>query len=239
MKFGDYNFEGPLSIEDVKELPGIYVVLSGATVLDVGKSGYNFPHGQALNRRLRSHERRPCWELVVGRYKGKASAWPEALAACDAAFLKQKLLDKCREHGASGRGDKKELCARLYELGDDDIISVMETALENLRKSKQAGQTTRNIAFAVYYERDNEKRREIEDTLRRHYRPPCGITPLAMRSEQEIRERLAIWKDITEQIKQAIDRGETWEGMGEKEKEGAEVFVGALEWVLGMEEEEK
>jgi hypothetical protein len=105
MKFGDYDFEGPLDIENVKELPGLYVVLSGDNVLDVGESGYNFPHGQALNKRLRGHERRPCWELVVGRYKGKASAWPEALAACDGAFLKQKLLDKCREHGLSCRGD--------------------------------------------------------------------------------------------------------------------------------------
>jgi len=239
MKFGDYNFEGPLSIEDVKELPGIYVVFSGATILDVGQAGYNFPHGQALNKRLRTHERRPCWELLVGRCKGKASAWPEALVACDGAFLKQKLLDKCREHGVSCSGDKKELCARLYELGDDDIISVMETALENLRKSKQAGQTTGDISFAVLYERDNEKRREIEDILRRHYHPPCGETLGVMRSEHEIRERLAIWKDVREKTNQAIDRGETWEGMGDKEKDAAEAFIGALEWVLGMEKEEK
>lgn len=232
MKFGDYNFEGPLSIEDVKELPGIYVVLRGATVLDVGESGYNFPHGQALNKRLRTHERRPRWELVVGRYKGKASAWPEALAACDGAFPKQKLVDKCREHSISYRGDKKELCAKLYQSRDKDIMAVMETALENLRKSLQAGPTIGDISFAVLYEPDNEKRQEIEDTLRRHYHPPCGFTPSAMRSEHEIRERLAIWKDVKEKINQAIDRGETWEGMGEKEKEAAEAFIGALEWVL-------
>lgn len=240
MKFGDYKFEGPLSIEDVKELPGVYLVLSGDSVLDVGESGWNWRRGgQCLNKRLRTHKRKACWELLVRRYKGKAYQWPEALAACDGAFLRQKLLDKCREHGVSSRGDKKELCRRLYEIGDNDIISVMETALENLRKSKQTGPTTGDISYAVLYEPDGDQRLKIENTLRRHYHPPCGQTPGMMRTEQEIRERLAFWKDITAKIKRAVDRGETWEGMGEKEKEGPEVFVGALEWVLGMEEEEK
>lgn len=64
MKLGDYEFEGPFTDPyDVKELPGVYVVLSGDKVLDVGEAGWRYRKGgQGLSKRLRGHPRQRCWE---------------------------------------------------------------------------------------------------------------------------------------------------------------------------------
>lgn len=68
MKLAGYEFEGPFSDPyDVKELPGIYVVLSADSVLDVGEAGWRYPEGgQGLSKRLRDHPRRRCWEKHQG-----------------------------------------------------------------------------------------------------------------------------------------------------------------------------
>lgn len=102
MKLAGYDFEGPFTDpSEVKELPGVYVVLNFG-VLDVGESGWRFHEGgQVLGTRLRHHDRKLCWELAVGKGKGRAFAWPETLRVCDEAFSKKTLEDKCREHGIS------------------------------------------------------------------------------------------------------------------------------------------
>lgn len=53
MKLAGYDFEGPFADPyDVKELPGVYVVLS-LRVLDVGESGWAYrERGQGMSRRL-------------------------------------------------------------------------------------------------------------------------------------------------------------------------------------------
>lgn len=104
MKLAGYEFEGPFTDPyDVKELPGIYVVLGGDNVLDVGEAGWRYrERGQGLSKRLRRHDRKSCWE----------------------------------EHRGTG-----------------------------------------DIAFAVLYEPDGDKRLEIEEALRSCYNPPCGVTP--------------------------------------------------------------
>ncbi len=68
MKLAGYEFEGPFSDPyDVKELPGIYVVLSGDSILDVGEAGWRYREGgQGLSKRLRGHPRRRCWEEYQG-----------------------------------------------------------------------------------------------------------------------------------------------------------------------------
>jgi hypothetical protein len=180
MKLAGYDFEGPFTdLSDVKDLPGVYVVLSFG-VLDVGESGWRYHEGgQGISTRLRTHDRKPCWELVTGKFKGRASAWPEALAACDGAFAKGTLEDKCRQHGISLQGDKKELCARLYGAGDIDVVDLMEKHLQALREQLLRDHCIENIAFAVHYEPDGQKRLQIEQALRQHFNPPgdSGSTP--------------------------------------------------------------
>lgn len=122
MKLAGYDFEGPFTDpSDVKELPGVYVVLSFG-VLDVGESGWRYHEGgQGMSARLRTHDRKPLWELVARKGRGRASAYPEVLAACDGAFAKEILEKKCQEHSLSSRGDKKELCARLLRQGIETL----------------------------------------------------------------------------------------------------------------------
>ena len=59
MKLAGYEFGGPFPDPyNVKELPGVYVVLS-LKVLDVGESGWG---KQKMSTRLRTHKRRQCWD---------------------------------------------------------------------------------------------------------------------------------------------------------------------------------
>lgn len=106
MKLAGHEIDGPFTDpDDVKELPGVYVVLSLGT-LDVGESGWRYREGgQGMRTRLRRHGRRPCWE----------------------------------EHRGTG-----------------------------------------DIAFAVLYEPDDDKRLDIEEAVRKHYDPPCSSLPLAI-----------------------------------------------------------
>ena len=173
MKLAGYDFEGPFTDpSDVKELPGVYVVLNFG-VLDVGESGWRYHEGgQGMSTRLRTHDRKLNWELLVGKGRGRASAWPETLAACDVAFTKETLENKCREHDISSLGDKKGLCARLYEAGDEDVVDLMEKHLYTLREKQLEGHYIENIAFAVHYEPDGQKRLQIEQSLRQHFDPP-------------------------------------------------------------------
>lgn len=67
VKLGGFDFEGPYtSADEIREEAGVYVVLSlrpeRSPVLDVGESGWNWPRGQGMRSRLKSHERRSCWE---------------------------------------------------------------------------------------------------------------------------------------------------------------------------------
>lgn len=68
MKLGDFNFEGPFhTVDQLREEPGVYAVLGSRpgsldAILDVGESGWNFPRGQGMRSRLKSHSRRQCWE---------------------------------------------------------------------------------------------------------------------------------------------------------------------------------
>jgi hypothetical protein len=100
MKLAGYEFDGLYTNpSDVKELPGVYIVLS-VKVLDVGESGGRYREGgQGVSTRLRRHSRKLRW---------------------------------------------KEFC------------------------------DTGEIVFAVLYEPESGKRREIEKTVRRYYVPPCG-----------------------------------------------------------------
>ena len=68
MKLAGYDFEGPFyDPSEIKELPGVYVVLN-LGVLDVGEGGYNYQRGgQCINKRLQNHDRKKQWELVMGR----------------------------------------------------------------------------------------------------------------------------------------------------------------------------
>ena len=106
--------------------------------------------------------------------KGKTLEWHETLAACDGAFLQKALEDKCREWGISYKGDKKELCARLYEAGDVEVVKVMDNHLQTLREELLSGHRIEGLAYAVHYEPDGQKRLQIENDLREHYKPPCG-----------------------------------------------------------------
>ena len=173
MKLFGYDFEGPFTdLSDVKELPGVYVVLNFG-VLDVGQSGSRYREGgQAVNTRLRTHDRKLDWELLVGKGRGRASAWPATLTASDMAFTKETLENKCLEHGISSRGVKRELCARLYKAGDEDIVDLMEKHLHTLMEKRLEGHCIENIAFAVHYEPDEPKRLQLEQELRQHFDPP-------------------------------------------------------------------
>ena len=175
MKLAGYDFEGPFTDpSEVKELPGVYVVLNFG-VLDVGESGWNYQAGgQGMSTRLQRHDRKSSWELAVGKCKGRASAWHETLAMCDGAFLLDALKLKCREHNISAVGDKKELCARLYDAGDFDVMKVMDKHLQTLRAEMLKDHHIEGIAYAVHYEPDGKKRLQIEQDLREYYKPPCG-----------------------------------------------------------------
>lgn len=176
MKLAGYDFEGPFTDpSEVKELPGVYAVLNFG-VLDVGESGWNYQAGgQGMSTRLQHHDRKLGWELAVGKGKGRASAWHETLAACDGAFLLETLKLKCREHNISEVGDKKELCARLYDAGDNDVVKVMENHLQTLREEMLKDHHIEDIAYAVHYEPNGKKRLQIEHDLRQYYKPPCGV----------------------------------------------------------------
>ena len=68
MNLGGFDLEGPFDDpEQLRDEPGVYVVLgirsgNAGDILDVGETGWNFPSGQGLRRRLKSHNRRWCWE---------------------------------------------------------------------------------------------------------------------------------------------------------------------------------
>jgi len=175
MKLAGYDFEGPFTdASQIKDLPGVYVVLNFG-VLDVGESGWNYQAGgQGIGTRLQHHDRKLSWELAIGKGKGRASAWHETLAACDGAFLQKTLEDKCRERGISYNGDKKELCTRLYDAGDAEVVKVMENHLQTLREEMLRGRRIEGICYAVHYEPDGKKRLHIEQDLREYYDPPCG-----------------------------------------------------------------
>lgn len=175
MKLAGYDFEGPFNYpSDVKDLPGVYVVLNFG-VLDVGESGHRYREGgQGLIGRLHTNKRKLDWELLVGKGRGRASAWRETLEACDAVFTKESLVNKCRENDVSSRGGKKELCERLYKAGDEDVVDLMEKRLDTLREKWLEGHSIQNIAFAVHYEPETQKRLQIEEALRQHFfLPPC------------------------------------------------------------------
>lgn len=68
MNLCGFDFVGPYSDPDeLKEDAGVYVVLSIRAgkpnmILDIGEGGWNFPQGQGVRSRLKSHNRRTCWE---------------------------------------------------------------------------------------------------------------------------------------------------------------------------------
>jgi len=72
MKLASFNFSGPFTdADEIREEAGVYVVLSlrpqrSPAVLDVGESGWNWLQGQGVRSRLRSHERKLCWEKYRG-----------------------------------------------------------------------------------------------------------------------------------------------------------------------------
>lgn len=75
MELGGYRLEGLFfDSEEVKDLPGVYVVLS-VRVLDVGESGHTYrtstPRGYTkplyIRARLRNHDRRSRWEENRGQ----------------------------------------------------------------------------------------------------------------------------------------------------------------------------
>jgi len=53
-----------------------------------------------------------------------------ALIACDKAFLGRELRRMCLEVGLSTSGDKKDLCAELYEAGVEPVVAVMKPYYE-------------------------------------------------------------------------------------------------------------
>jgi hypothetical protein len=136
MKLANYEFEGPFTDPyDVKELPGVYVVLSGDNVLDVGEAGWRYREGgEGLSKRLRRHPRRQCW----------------------------------KEHQGAGV-----------------------------------------LLFVVHYEPEGDKRLEIEDAVRREYKPPCGTTPavrtVTAAAAQEAKQK-KIGAVVAEHIQKAARR---------------------------------
>jgi hypothetical protein len=174
VKLAGYDFEGPFTgPSEVKDLPGVYVVLNFG-VLDVGESGWQYHEGgQGMSNRLRTHERKHRWELAVGQGKGRACIWPETLVVCGQAFTKETLKDKCRRNGIYLRGDKKELCARLYEAGDREVVDLMEKHLQTMREELLKDHCIENIALAVHYEPDGYKRLNIEQDLKQRFNPLC------------------------------------------------------------------
>ncbi len=73
MNLSGFELEGPyINIDDVTDKPGVYVILSihegkPPVVLDVGESGWSFSQGgQGIKSRLKSHNRRSCWEKHRG-----------------------------------------------------------------------------------------------------------------------------------------------------------------------------
>ncbi|MBA7506117.1 hypothetical protein ES706_04797 [subsurface metagenome] len=66
------------------------------------------------------------WELEIE----PSPEWPEALQACDYAFLGEELKRMCSDAGVSPSGHKKELCERLYRAGVPEVVKVMAPYLE-------------------------------------------------------------------------------------------------------------
>ncbi len=44
------------------------------------------------------------------------------LVICDQAFMLEELREKCRRSGLSPSGDKKTLCARLIDVGEEEVL---------------------------------------------------------------------------------------------------------------------
>jgi len=55
--------------------------------------------------------------------------WSEALIACDRAYLGEELKEMCLEHDLSTHGHKKLLCNKLYNAGEERVVSVMQPYL--------------------------------------------------------------------------------------------------------------
>lgn len=66
------------------------------------------------------------WELGIE----PSPEWQPALQACDYAFLGEELKRMCSDAGVGTSGHKKELCERLYHLGDPKVVKVMAPYLE-------------------------------------------------------------------------------------------------------------
>ena len=62
------------------------------------------------------------WELELG----PSPEYHPALIACDEAFLGSELRAMCFEAGLSTAGDKKDMCARLYQAGVPKVVAIME-----------------------------------------------------------------------------------------------------------------
>ena len=68
-----FEFEGPFrDAADLQDAPGVYVVVSGEGVLDVGQSS-------EIRTRVEGHDRDLCWDLnAVGAVAYGAHHMPEA-----------------------------------------------------------------------------------------------------------------------------------------------------------------
>jgi hypothetical protein len=68
-----------------------------------------------------------------------------------------------------------------YQLVDSNLIlwnrnvmKVMDSHLQTLREELLRGHRIEDLAYAVHYEPDGQKRLQIEQDLCQYFKPPCG-----------------------------------------------------------------
>jgi len=101
------------------------------------------------------------------------SEWPEALKACDGAFLGEDLKRMCLETGVSSSGHKKQLCARLYRAKVPEVVAVMEPFLKGMTVEKVREEVLQYAQVQLLPQTEHlyvSKLRAVKDRLEEVYR---------------------------------------------------------------------
>lgn len=129
------------------------------------------------------------WQLEIE----PSPEWSKALQACDYAFLGAALRDMCRDAFLSPIGQKKQLCARLYNANVPDVVVIMEPYLkeispERIRKEIEGYAQTVRLPQAerLYVEKVRKIKNRLEEL---HQTDPDEFYHRKKIIEQAVKER--------------------------------------------------
>jgi len=73
------------------------------------------------------------WELDIS----ESAEWHKALCACDEAYLLKELKALCYELGLGAGGHKKLLCRKLYMVGYEPVVAIMQPIIDRIEAGEE------------------------------------------------------------------------------------------------------